>query len=718
MVSHGPKNIHPPGNRRRSNRFDIVWLADLTIPGDGDVRIAAEVGCCAAAGYRVGLIHAETRQRPARIAPEVAACIHNNAIELIDPASQAETDLLIVHGPEEQLLLRTQFQRLSARRTVLVADMNLNGDPSAIEQRFEELFGSLSWAPTSPWSRDHLRRHGATSAIAPRDWRAVVGVRAGGSKRRKRALGWILGSEPDARSMATRDYPFLESAAYDVFLLGGRSREGDADLGLEYGHIAIDRYLNKVDVVAVFPSPGNIALPLAIIAKALAAAKPVVLPRYLSEIVGPGPVYCDPGDAGRVIERILARPARLRAAGAAAKAVAARRFSKSLFLARIARAGKTDKAKTAPKRRRAVQPKRARADKAAVRRALFIATGENDFGAVMRLLAIAGQMRREVEPVFVVFGRHADVIEQFGYRCECLSPVGLSWPDTGAWERWCAIDVDWWIDAYGAKLVVFDGPLPPAELLHSVAARGDCKCSWIRAGASDYERPTYASAAKYFDVVLDLSEPNGSADRRRGDLLTVDPILLFEPDELLPRAVAAEAVGLDEAAPAVLIDLDAEDPFSRAILKDLVREAGELPGVQLAISERSLAAGGLGVFSATTIEGQPIGQLHRAFDFCVSDAGYGTFCERIAHGMPTIFVADRASADGRFERAAFAQESGLALHLESGNVTELPQMLQVLMSDKARAYLQERCAAFDRRNGAADAAATLDALIMPERSRP
>jgi UDP-N-acetylglucosamine:LPS N-acetylglucosamine transferase len=57
--------------------------------------------------------------------------------------------------------------------------------------------------------------------------------------------------------------------------------------------------------------------------------------------------------------------------------------------------------------------------------------------------------------------------------------------------------------------------------------------------------------------------------------------------------------------------------------------------------------------------GFPISRAIAAFDFSVSAAGYNTFHEVIAQGLPTIFVPNRhPSMDDQGARAEFAQDHG------------------------------------------------------------
>jgi UDP-N-acetylglucosamine:LPS N-acetylglucosamine transferase len=108
------------------------------------------------------------------------------------------------------------------------------------------------------------------------------------------------------------------------------------------------------------------------------------------------------------------------------------------------------------------------------------------------------------------------------------------------------------------------------------------------------------------------------------------------------------------------------------------------------------------------LRGFPISRYFAAFDFSVSAAGYNTFHEVIAQGLPTIFVPNRhPSMDGQGARAEFAQDHGAGFDLKEEDLPLFPTLCRAMLNPEANAVLREGCAAFDLTNGAADAAAII-----------
>jgi len=66
--------------------------------------------------------------------------------------------------------------------------------------------------------------------------------------------------------------------------------------------------------------------------------------------------------------------------------------------------------------------------------------------------------------------------------------------------------------------------------------------------------------------------------------------------------------------------------------------------------------------------------------------------------------------DDQGARAEFAQERGAAFDLKEHEMHLFPTLCRAMLSPEANAVLREGCAAFDRANGAAEAAAIIKRL--------
>jgi UDP:flavonoid glycosyltransferase YjiC (YdhE family) len=188
--------------------------------------------------------------------------------------------------------------------------------------------------------------------------------------------------------------------------------------------------------------------------------------------------------------------------------------------------------------------------------------------------------------------------------------------------------------------------------------------------------------------------------------------LLDEP-ELLSRDAAAKAVGLDAKRPAALIQLGAG--YNRDIVSligDLVGELQKVRGLQICIAEWVNGAEGLSLWSGIKLlRGFPLSQYYRAFDFSIAAAGYNTFHDAIALGLPTIFIPNRHPAmDNQAARAEYAQSRQAAFELDEEDLSDLPDLIMLMMDEKARAFIVEKRSSLRLENGAAAAANAIESL--------
>jgi UDP-N-acetylglucosamine:LPS N-acetylglucosamine transferase len=112
------------------------------------------------------------------------------------------------------------------------------------------------------------------------------------------------------------------------------------------------------------------------------------------------------------------------------------------------------------------------------------------------------------------------------------------------------------------------------------------------------------------------------------------------------------------------------------------------------------------------VSGLPLSQYFNAFDFSISAAGYNTFHEVMAFGLPTIFIGNRHEAiDDQVARAQFAQDAGAALELGEDELFQLRSVCDVLFDPRAREVLRENSRKLARPNGAAAAADAIAELL-------
>jgi UDP:flavonoid glycosyltransferase YjiC (YdhE family) len=125
---------------------------------------------------------------------------------------------------------------------------------------------------------------------------------------------------------------------------------------------------------------------------------------------------------------------------------------------------------------------------------------------------------------------------------------------------------------------------------------------------------------------------------------------------------------------------------------------------------------------------QPVGQRHRpirlypafrysrAFDAAVCAAGYNSFHENLAGGIPTLFVANRAEEMDRQDvRADFAVGQRTALSWSGRNLSALERDLDRLLDPTRRSTLRRRMAAIPPPQGASQIARLIEEMVLAAR---
>lgn len=702
--------------------FDIVIMADMTLPGDLGLRIAQETRTNFELGYRTGLVHLTSSRAGLRISPDLQICVRQRIADVINPGSNTRTKLLVVHTLDAAADPASYWQQILPDRVVLV--LHQTSQIEVIERRLAYPVESVCLAPSNRWIRTALDEARLPVPIETEDWRPIGRALslATGPRRvgRQPTIGWISSSDatqwPGTKKALEQILP--TDGSFEVCLLGRppkhlipRSDWQSPWAIYDHGEIAIERFLQVIDALVYFPRGKITELPDAAISAAIAESKIVVLPLLLNLHFGPGANYCERHEVVKTIRTKIDDTAAMDQSSEGEVRGAAPEFSKDRYRDRIERLiGPASGA-----RRRAI-PRRKTAGRP---RALLIPSNGVGLGHVARLLAIARRADSRFEPVFATLAQAVKVIESFGYLAEYIPSQSYTDSDPSTWDAWFAVELEHLIDRYDARLVVFDGSNPPPSLIRAVASRGDCALAWIRRGMWGEAYTPLIENSRWFDLIIEPGEIAGDRDvgataRRRHEVTLVKPIRLLDEDDLLPRREAASALGLDEAKPAVLIQLGAgSNREILPIIDTVIREIRKFPDVQIAITEWMTGANRLSLWpGVTTIKGFPLGQYFNAFDFSLAEAGYNTFHEAIAFELPTIFVPNTSPGrDDQSARAKFAQDAGAAFELPEDSLSELPEICEVLLLESTRKVIRQNCRRIQQGNGSAEAASALAQLV-------
>jgi UDP:flavonoid glycosyltransferase YjiC (YdhE family) len=345
-------------------------------------------------------------------------------------------------------------------------------------------------------------------------------------------------------------------------------------------------------------------------------------------------------------------------------------------------------------------------------------------GHVVRQLAVSRELSKSHDVVFCSLSQAIDVIAGYGYPVEYLPSHVYSGVNYADWHGWARAQLEQMIDFYDVGTVVLDGSVPYLGLLEAAAPRDDLRLAWIRRPMwpTGQESALRLAQQKFFDLIIEPEEAAGEKDTgptvaHRERAVCVEPIRLFDKPQLLPRREAAKALGLDPDKPAVLIQLGSGTNRDIAELTDrIVTQARAREGVQVMIAEWLNANERLDLWpDVPCLQGFPYSRYYNGFDFSFSAAGYNSFHEILAYGLPTAFIVNpREYMDGQDARAAFADERGAGIAC-SGTPLEIAAAFDRLMDPAERKSMHRAMQKLARPNGAHKAAQAIARLAAEAR---
>ncbi|MGH2963656.1 MAG: glycosyltransferase [Solirubrobacterales bacterium] len=344
-------------------------------------------------------------------------------------------------------------------------------------------------------------------------------------------------------------------------------------------------------------------------------------------------------------------------------------------------------------------------------------------GHLTRTMAIARRLADGIEASFFTLSAAAPVVEAQGFPVTYMG----SYDSSGAgsqleWSRRLRARLAGLLDELRPAVLVFDGAHPYPAAIHAMRDVQELTTVWSRRPMwqPGRLRPILALAAA-FDLVLEPGELAADDDAgltvaRREEAVLLDPIVLCDEDELLPRAEAERALGLEPGRVNALVALGQGSEVDAAVARCLARLAPrsdvQVAALESSISNRLEVPDGVVVLR----DRYPVSRHYRAFDFAISAAGYNAFHELIRFAVPTVFVPMRRELDDQAARARYAERAGLALACEGPGSERLEELIERILDPTTRERISERARALRLANGADEAAELLSALATGDRS--
>ncbi|QBI20687.1 UDP-N-acetylglucosamine--LPS N-acetylglucosamine transferase [Egibacter rhizosphaerae] len=349
-------------------------------------------------------------------------------------------------------------------------------------------------------------------------------------------------------------------------------------------------------------------------------------------------------------------------------------------------------------------------------RALLCTTNGIGLGHLTRAMAVGSRLPHGLTPIVFTTSQAVPVVRAQGFAVEHLPSPGAAPLDQPDWNLLYERRLEELLATYDPAVVAFDGTHPYVGLLRATSRHRRRAFVWVRRAMwqPGLGRESVARAG-LFDAVIEPGEHAAPADRgatTRADdgAVRVDPILLCDPGEQRDRTEARAALGLDPDPTWALVQLGA------GAINDLSSTLGAAfaalratPGVRIAFADSTLVAPRDDLpGDVARLRRYPLAADLAAFDVVLTAAGYNTYHEVLAAGVPAVFAPNRSTQlDDQLARARFADRLGVARCWEDGSPETLRRILAALLAPGEAARVRARLQRRPVRNGAGEAAAVL-----------
>jgi UDP:flavonoid glycosyltransferase YjiC (YdhE family) len=713
---------------------DVAVVANFCARNETAWRIANETKIQVKANLKTVFAHIPCNHMPTlgTINPMVDSCVQEGLAQPIDPQQiMVKARLVIVHDADYILsTMPNPTPRILADKTVVVLDRSPFDDATKFnyQQRhsmLKSLFGDdVVWAATSEGLRQALIKDGKVP-VADFVW--TPSVHEGGChahdtiKRPVPTVGMLVndeGEKSDAPAkQAMRILPAAGKAVIKMLhfgkaTLGATGKRADWQM-LHESEISPLKVITSLDVLLHFPTRDNAPVAVYALIWAMMRGKLVMTSNKMRPLLGEAALYLDPSKIADVISLAWDDEDGLAMQRSNSIATSRRLFGGYVHLGRLQRL-------MAPARSLglapATQPLRPK------KRVLFMTSNGTGLGHVTRLLSVARRLDADqIESIFISLSQAIEPIQRAGYAVEyVVSPIYAD-VDGKHWNKWFAIRMRQLIEHYRPEAVVFDGSSTYEGLNEAIATDTETKLIWIRRGMWRKEQDNAAiiERQKFYDLIIEPADiadarDNGETSQWQHFVTKVDPIRMFDNDELLSRDDACAKLGLDPSKPACLVQLGSganRDIVS--MIDDTLAACAKHPDLQVVVAEWLISNRQIDLWPGIKrLRGYPMSPYFAAFDFTVSAAGYNSFNEIISFGLPAIFVANQnPTMDDQDGRSRFAQDMGAAFHVDETDTPHIGAYIDAIMQDRVRDMLRMNMARIARNNGAQASAALISSAI-------
>ena len=239
------------------------------------------------------------------------------------------------------------------------------------------------------------------------------------------------------------------------------------------------------------------------------------------------------------------------------------------------------------------------------------------------------------------------------------------------------------------SLFVYDGAYPYRGMLNGIRSRNSIKKVWLRRGMFKKGANIPVGSIEHFSLIV---SPGDSLDYTSEDQLnhdvetiSVNPMLLMDKRDLLPKEEALSRLNLDSDKQVVYVQLGA------GRINDIESEIRMTVDTLLGYDNIQIIIGESMLGERINFENNRVRMLRdypnsiyfNAFDASIQAGGYNSFHEMRSFGIPTLFYPNmNTGMDDQLARCKSAEIEGWGLVLESRTASSVPKSIKELLSLK------------------------------------
>jgi hypothetical protein len=302
--------------------YDVIFLADIYVPGGTNFQLAQNIKYLSSIEKRVGLIpaqlpHAQGQKPINRFIREAISGGHCEVISQMGEVSR--THLFAIDNPRLLTGEPDIKAKVAATRNVILIPFpprDGNGevtfDANQVVEAAEAISsGDFTWAPVSNLVRTQLKKFVPEVPLSERNAHPIIDTSAyrfSSEIRHKRKITVGRHSRPEKDKWPTGRAAFLKiyptTAPFEVSFLGIDPQSLTSMIGgipanyraLPYDSVSPSEFLGTIDFFVYYHSKSWVEAFGIVVAEAMAAGALCVLPRYMEQNFGDAAVYASAGE--------------------------------------------------------------------------------------------------------------------------------------------------------------------------------------------------------------------------------------------------------------------------------------------------------------------------------------------------------------------------------------------------------------------------------------